>query len=241
MKLLRQIKNRAGFFQEFLAFSREAAQRRPELPVTWKDRWPQLNDRTATISFDQHYVYHTAWGARAVSQIQPSRHVDISSYIYFATITSAFVPVDFYDFRPAPLELENLTSRQADVTNLEFADRSIESLSCMHVIEHIGLGRYNDPLDAQGDLKALSEIERVTAPGGSLLVVVPVGKPRVQYNAHRIYSPAMIRDALPELSLHEFALLPDDTSQGLVYGADDSLVAKQRYGCGCFWFKRPGP
>ncbi len=46
--------------------------------------------------------------------------------------------------------------------------------SCMHTIEHIGLGRYGDPLDAVGDQTALSELQRVVAPGGSLLIVVPV-------------------------------------------------------------------
>jgi hypothetical protein len=57
----------------------------------------------------------------------------------------------------------------------------------MHVIEHIGLGRYGEALDPDGDLKAIRELVRVLAAGGNLLVVVPVGRPRIQFNAHRIY------------------------------------------------------
>jgi hypothetical protein len=36
----------------------------------------------------------------------------------------------------------------------------------MHVVEHIGLGRYGEPMDEQGDLKAIEELKRVLAPGG---------------------------------------------------------------------------
>ena len=56
-------------------------------------------------------------------------------------MVSAFIPVEFYDYRPAELSLSGLEFKHADLTHLPFADNSVESLSCMHVIEHIGLGR----------------------------------------------------------------------------------------------------
>ena len=77
---------------------------------------------------------------------------------------------------------------QTDICALPFADGSIQSLSCMHVVEHVGLGRYGDPLDPMEIEWQCSELQRVLAPGGDLLFVVPVGKPRIMYNAHRIYS-----------------------------------------------------
>ena len=84
----------------------------------------------------------------------------------------------------------------------------------MHVAEHIGLGRYGDPLDPDGDLKAMGELKRVLAPGGLLLFVVPVGQPRVCFNAHRIYSYGQIVEAFAKLYLEEFALIPDDSIDG---------------------------
>ncbi|NDC42314.1 MAG: DUF268 domain-containing protein, partial [Chitinophagia bacterium] len=56
---------------------------------------------------------------------------------------------------------------------LPFESDSIPSLSCMHTIEHVGLGRYGDQLDPQGDLKAIAELKRVVQPGGDLLFVTP--------------------------------------------------------------------
>lgn len=42
-----------------------------------------------------------------------------------------------------------------------------------------------------------------------------------------------------ELSLKEFALIPELEHDGdLVISPDDTLMAKQRYACGCFLFFR---
>ncbi len=151
---------------------------------------------------------------------------------------SAFLPVEFYDYRPAELELDNLTSGRDDLTALSFAAQSISSLSCMHTVEHVGLGRYGDPLDWDGDVKAMHELQRVLAPGGSLLLVVPVGRPRTVFNAHRIYGYQHILAAVPELKLVEFALIPQRGPKGLIRNADPALVTKEDYGCGCFHFQR---
>ena len=107
----------------------------------------------------------------------------------------------------------------------------------MHTIEHIGLGRYGDPIDPQGDLKAIKELVRVTKPGGDLLFVTPVGKQRIEFNAHRVYSFEQIIEYFAPLQLQQFSLVPD--TGGLIENADPALVKEQMYGCGCFWFKKP--
>ena len=133
----------------------------------------------------------------------------------------------FYDYRPPALKLDNLEVDRADLTRLPFADNSIASLSCMHVIEHIGLGRYGDPFQVDGDLVALRELQRVVAPQGSLLLVVPVGRPRVQFNAHRIYSHRQVLDQFPAAAweLQEFALIPEESPDtGLLLAASQEQV-----------------
>jgi SAM-dependent methyltransferase len=107
----------------------------------------------------------------------------------------------------------------------------------MHVVEHIGLGRYGDPLDPNGDLRAMAELRRVLAPGGSLLFVVPVGRPVIMFNAHRIYAYDQVVRYFGDLTLRQFALVPDDPRYGLVEDATPQLADAQRYGCGCFWWQ----
>ena len=149
----------------------------------WQDRILCIDDKTETTEFDRHYVYHTAWAARKLAEIKPEHHVDISSYIYFSALVSAFIPIKFYDYRLAKIELSNHASEHADITSLSFEDNSIKSLSCLHVVEHIGLGRYGDPVDYDGDLKAINELKRVLAVSGYLLFAVPLGKDaHIQFN-----------------------------------------------------------
>lgn len=201
-----------------------------------KDFYPQIKDKTVKTGFDRHYVYHTAWAARKVKEINPELHTDISSSLYFVGIISAFVPVDFYDYRPAELNLSNLKSNHADLAKLPFPKESIKSLSCMHTVEHIGLGRYGDKIDPQGDLKAIVELKRVLAKDGSLLFVVPIGEPKIEFNAHRIYSYEQILEYFNDLEMKEFSLIADDGD--FVEDASPELANKQKYGCGCFWFIR---
>ncbi len=227
----------AQFVDQYRSFRRQSVDRR--FPLSWKDRYPFLNDKTASTAFDRHYIYHPAWAARVLAQTKPAIHVDIASTLHFCSIVSAFVPVKFYDYRPADLHLSGLSSEFADLLALPFESNSIQSLSCMHTVEHIGLGRYGDPIDPDGDLKAIRELTRVLAPGGSLLFVTPVGRPRLHFNAHRIYAYDQVVSYFAGLSLHEFALVPDLSAYGgLIEHASKELADAQTYGCGCFWFKK---
>lgn len=203
------------------------------------DFHPQIKDRTFTTGFDRHYIYHTSWAARVVKEISPPFHIDISSSLYFCGILSAFIPVKFYDYRPANLVLPGLESNRGNLHHLPFETSSIKSISCMHTIEHVGLGRYGDPIDAEGDLKAINELKRVTASNGNLIIVLPVGKPKIEYNAHRIYSYEQIISYVldDKFTLKEFSFIPEYDNQGpIIRNADPKLVAEANYACGCFWF-----
>jgi hypothetical protein len=70
---------------------------------------------------------------------------------------------------------------------------------------------------------------------------VPVGAPRVCYNAHRIYGFEQVAGHFRELRLRPFALISDGAERGggLILDAPPELVARQRYACGCFWLERP--
>lgn len=202
----------------------------------WDDRLPCLADARRETPFDAHYIYHTAWAARILAQTRPASHVDIASSLYFVSIASAFVPITFYDYRPANLSLCNLECKKADIINLPFKDESILSLSCMHVVEHIGLERYGDTFDPQGDLKAMKELARVLHPDGRLLFVVPVGGcARIQYNAHRIYRYRDVLSNFSGLQVEEFALVTDDSL--FIANASEADAERQKYGCGCFLFR----
>jgi len=238
IRLLNKFLQQKALAREFNILKTQSTEKR--FTLDWQDRYPCLNDRSPSMPFDRHYVYHVAWAARVIAALAPPEHVDISSSVYFSSILSAFLPVRYYDFREPEIFLEKLTPGHADLLNLPFCDHSIQSLSCMHVIEHIGLGRYGDALDYDGDLKAMAELRRVLAPGGSLLVAVPVGRPKICFNAHRIYAYDQVIDSFRDLVLSEFSLIPDNPKEGvLIRYAPKEQADRQTYACGCFWFRKP--
>ena len=174
------------------------------------DWFLQLHDRTATTAFDPHYFYQSAWVARKISSTPRLRvHVDVGSQIELLGPLSAFVPVEFIDIRPLQAEIPGLRCIQGSILALPYPNCSVKSLSSLHVVEHIGLGRYGDPLDPEGSQKACAELQRVLAKRGNLYFTVPVGRERVEFNAHRVFAPDRIPSLFSELRLIEFSAVDD--------------------------------
>lgn len=200
------------------------------------DFYPCLFDCVDATPIDPHYFYQAAWAMRLISESRPAHHVDIGSDVRYVGMLSQWVPTTFVDIRPLQVHLPGLDCRTGTVLDLPYADASLPSLSCLHVVEHIGLGRYGDPLDPEGSAKAAAELSRVVSPGGRLYVSVPVGRPRVCYNAHRVFSPAEFVRAFPQLTLLEFSYVSDEGE--LKRSASLSAPAQEEYACGLFVFTR---
>jgi SAM-dependent methyltransferase len=212
---------------------------RPEFQGRYLE-WAFLSDDTATTGFDAHYVYHVAWAIRRLMRDRPEMHADFASSLHFCTAAAAFCETRFYDFRPAELVVEGLTCLQADLTDLNIEADAFDSVSCMHVLEHIGLGRYGDTPDAIGDLKAIAELKRIVRPGGRLYLVVPTGRPSVVFNAHRVYSAEAFISYFSDLfDLEEFYFIRGDSTAGapLVNPPFAETLAYD-YGCGCYALRR---
>lgn len=200
--------------------------------------YPCLEDRgSGSQSGRGHYFFQDTWAMARILERPPSLHVDIGSRIDgFAGQLSAACPVEYIDIRPVSLGLDRFTMREGTLLALPYGDRTVESLSCLHVLEHVGLGRYGDPVDPDGSIKAARELGRVLAVGGRLVLGVPVGRERVAYNAHRIFSPLSVIGWFADLRLVEFSALGDDGRFNRFVAPADYLAAD--YACGLFLFER---
>lgn len=206
--------------------------------VPFRDTYPCLTDWTAYTPFDPHYFYQAAWLARKLRANTPARHVDVASSAITIGTISAITDTVFIDYRPLHARLSGLQSVGGDVTRLPLRKDTVESLSCLHVIEHIGLGRYGDPIDSQGAAKAARELERVLQPGGRLYLSVPVGRERVCFNAHRVFAPATVCRLFPALELREFTFVDDQGVWQESQGTD--AAAECEYACGMFLLEKQG-
>lgn len=227
----------AEYARDLRAYRREARAAGVEVRF---DLEPVFFNRAINSPFDSHYTYQSAWATRRIVERAPSEHIDVSSSVPFVAQLASVLPVTMFEFRAPDISLPNLTLREATVLDLPLADQSVDSISCMHVIEHVGLGRYGDPLDPLGTERALRELCRVVAPGGVLYVSLPVGRPRVAFNAHRVTAPdEVVKLAAGQgLQLVRFAHVDDD---GRFHDPSrPSDAASLEYGLGCYELARPG-
>lgn len=220
------------FFSHYFRYSRMAGSQR----IRAVDLQPCLGDWTIHTPFDAHYFYQGAWLARRLRTAGTNKHVDIGSSTLTMSVLSAHVETTFVDYRPLAVSLPGLTSLAGNILDLSFTDHSLPSVSCLHVIEHIGLGRYGDPLDPLGSVKAALELQRVVGAGGNLFISLPIGRERVCFNAHRVHAPASVLKMFPQMKLIEFSYV-DDSGQYLEHKHVENALDFE-YGCGLFHFQK---
>ncbi len=224
-----------GFLREFVRYRRLASGE----VVKLEDLYPCFGDRTPATSFDAHYLYQAVWAASRIVAAAPSHHLDIGSDIRFVSPLTAHCAVTFVDIRPLEIDLPRFTSVPGSITQLPIESRSQISVSCLHVAEHIGLGRYGDDIDPKGTVKACLELQRVLAPEGLLYFSAPAGRERTCFNAHRVLAASSVPSLFPELQLVEFSLVDDAGSYRV--SAELSYANGLEFGCGLFVFERPSP
>lgn len=204
------------------------------------DLYPRLLDRgdDAAGSLDAHYFYQDIWAATKVRESRQEHHVDVGSRVDgFVAHCACFVTsLTYVDLRELHLDLPNVSVTPGTILKLPFAPRSVLSLSSLHVVEHIGLGRYGDPLDPSGSMKAMAELSRVLAPGGNLYFSVPIGRERICFNAHRVLSPRTVLKAFSALDLVSFGAIGDD--RRFVSNALPAEYEDADYACGLFHLRR---
>lgn len=234
-QLIRGLCRFPGYFRDWRRYSRlEGAE-----PIRLADTYPCLHDKTACTHVDGHYFYQHIWAMEKILERRPALHVDVGSDVDFVGLLSAITKVHFVDIRPMQVNnLPNLESRRGSILELPYESDSLTSISCLHVAEHIGLGRYGDPLDPRGTRKAAAELSRCLAPGGRLYFSLPVGKPKLCFNAHRIHTPQQILDYFADLTLLEFS--GTDDAREFLRNISPERLRDERYACGMFAFTKGG-
>lgn len=195
---------------------------------------PCLRDKTSFTPIEYTYFYQDTWAARKIFEMAPNHHFDVGSNVKSMALISQKIPVTMIDIRPPAVELEGFDFKEGSILSLPFHDGSISSLSSLCVVEHIGLGRYGDPIDPLGSEKAAKELSRVLAPRGHLFFSVPVDVDnRIYFNAHRAFTPVKIRGMFPQMDLIE---------QRFVYGCKvyGEYDVGKGFGTGLFHFVKRG-
>jgi SAM-dependent methyltransferase len=208
------------------------------------DLYPCLFDKTATSSIDTHYFYQAVWAFTRILSQKPYRHVDLGSQLNLVGLLTTITRIIFLDIRPLVLTLNNYSGLAASIPSLPLQSDTILSLSSLHVIEHIGLGRYGDRIDPLGPERACREIARVLKPGGNAYISVPIGRPRVSFNGLRVFDACEVVKLFAGLDLREMAMI--DVPGNFIPNVEPEHADIREseggsdFGLGLFWFQKPG-
>lgn len=215
------------FWDSYQRYKQLAPSNRQPLP---KHLYPCLGEDTAETPIEPIYFYQDTWAFEKIVKQRPSQHIDVGSQHKFVALLSKVVPVTMVDIRPLSLPLDTLDFKPGSILELPFEDGSIESLSSLCVVEHIGLGRYGDPLDPNGTEKAIQELKRIVKPGGDLYLSLPLDDDnRIYFNAHR----AFLEEYIFKL-FHPFKLV----EPRYIYGQEFCEQRQSGFGIGCYHLKR---
>jgi hypothetical protein len=196
-------------------------------PMPWGRELPMLTEWNESAGSLGAYFHQDQTVARWIYEANPRRHVDVGSRIDgFIGSLSVFRRVDVIDIRPLPEPVHNVAFHQLDLMKELPAEwiECTDSLSCLHTIEHFGLGRYGDTLDPDGHLKGIAQLKRMVKPGGRLYLSTPAGRERIEFNAHRIFSAKTILSWFENgWSLERCSVLLDDSQ--LVESNPEHLIS----------------
>lgn len=187
-----------------------------------------------------HYFHQDLFVARQVFLKSPRKHLDIGSRTDgFVAHVASFRDIEIVDIRDIKSEVKNIEFRQMNLMELPpHLINYCDSISSLHAIEHFGLGRYGDPVDYFGHIKAIENISKVLIAGGVFYFSVPIGPQRIEFNAHRVFSVRYLIDLLSNaFTIQSFSYVND-------YGDffEDVLLTNElidlnfncKYGCGIF-------
>lgn len=216
---------------------------RPNFAINEEHLWPVIQDKYALAGTINNYFWQDLWAARSVVLSGVRQHFDIGSRLdgFITHLLASGIEVTMIDIRKFPEKVDGLHTIVDDATSLmQIQDDSVESLSALCSLEHFGLGRYGDPIDPEACFKCFDNIQRKLKVGGKLYISLPIGKERLEFNAHRVFYPSTVIDCFGTLKLEEFSC----TSDGKIeYDVDihkyDNDLHNGNYRYGLFYFTKP--
>jgi len=190
------------------------------------------------------YFWQDLMVARMIFSSNPEKHVDIGSRVDgFVAHVASFREIEMLDIRPLSIAIPGVIYKQADMMNSSADIKNYcDSLSCLHALEHFGLGRYGDPINPTGYETGISNMANILRPGGIFYLSVPVGVERVEFNANRVFNPNTIVGVAKKcgLTLRTLSIFSSDKGLVTLDTAPEVLatLGKCRYGLGIFTFTK---
>jgi len=135
-------------------------------------------------------------------RLERGRILDVGSGPSLVPIQLSGLGYETYaiDINHYPYRHPNLRFVKGNIVQTNFRDEFFDVVLMISTIEHVGMSRYGDDIDKEGDKKAVAEVKRILKNDGELLLTVPWGKHEVWRN-QRIYDEEDLNNLLSDLRI----------------------------------------
>jgi len=185
---LRSLRGLPIYLRDWVAFRKGFAGNMEFMPCL-HDRYEEGGDTRS------EYFWQDLLVARAIHAAKPVKHVDVGSRVDgFVAHVASFREIEIFDVRPISTTVPGVVFRQVDMMDAvslstTFSGAYCDSLSCLHAIEHFGLGRYGDTVNPQGYQIGIANMVQMLRSGGTFYLSTPIGQERVEFNANWVFDP----------------------------------------------------
>ncbi len=234
------IKKMPAFLQEYTTIRRQAALSREAFP--FGKIYPCLQEKEQQSGvLAEHYFYQDLYVARKIFENKPEKHVDVGSRVDgFVAHAASFREIEVLDVRDLHIAIPTIRFTRADLSAKNFSlSDYCDSLSCLHALEHFGLGRYGDPINYEGHLPGWKNMASMLKKNGKFYFSVPIGEQRIEFNAHRVFSLSYLLKLFEQYyRIDSFAYISDG-GEFIANAALDAAAINNNFGChyGCGIFE----
>ena len=229
------------FINDFFVFNIQKYKSNEKRYFSFGLPFPILDERYEKGgSASGHYFHQDLLVAQRIFENNPNTHLDIGSRVDgFVAHVASFRKIEVLDIRATEAKIENIDFKVADLMKVDNRLLSYcDSLSCLHALEHFGLGRYNDPIQFDGYLAGLDSMYKILKKGGIFYLSVPIGKQRVEFNGQRVFSVRyLLRLFQDKYIIDNFSFVDDNGDLNKIVKMNDIDIDKNfdcHYGCGIF-------
>jgi hypothetical protein len=230
-----------SFISDFIKFKKNTVGNSNEFPIN--SFFPCIHDKyEESGQANGHYFHQDLFVANRIFSVDPKDHFDVGSRIDgFVAHVASFRKIKVIDIRVLNINIENMKFIQADMM-LKLPDALIESsdsISCLHTIEHFGLGRYGDPINSNGHIIGFNNLLTILKPEGILYFSTPIGPQRIEFNAHRVFSLSYLVNKMFKgfVTIKSFSYVDDNGNFHSYVDLNEEMINANfgcNYGCGIF-------
>lgn len=193
----------------------------------------------------EKYFYQDLFVAQMIFADKPKILADVGSRVDgFVSNIASFKEITVFDIRELPDKINNVTFFKQDITLPVDNTQRFDLVTCLHALEHFGLGRYGDPIVKDAVHRGIEGLVNLVKDNGMLIISTSTGRERIEFNADWVFDAQKLCGIFDLLNLKleaVFKFNPQDKNFEFVNPEDITQLSNNDYNLTVFKLLKEKP